>query len=38
MAKQVNTNKFTPKPKRGKSRAKKKPNKHESKKPYVGQG
>jgi hypothetical protein len=36
-SKQV-TNMYSPVPKKGKGRAKKKLNKHSSKKPYVGQG
>lgn len=38
MAKQQKVNVFAPKTKRGKSKAKKRKNKHESVKPYVGQG
>lgn len=38
MAKQQKVNAFAPKTKRGKSKAKKRKNKHESKKEYVGQG
>lgn len=38
MAKVQQTNNFTPKVKLGKSKAKKKPNKHESTKQYKGQG
>jgi len=38
MAKTISTNGFVPKPKLGKSKAVKKPNKHKSSKPYKGQG
>ena len=38
MAKQQKVNVFAPKGKRGKSKAKKRKNKRESVKPYVGQG